>query len=123
MDAIKYVIRDGKVSLRAKSIKQQIINTIVSKTPLSGCALRGFNLYKMQNALKNQMPKLTSNDIQKTQTLTIHGAKGMEADTVLLHNEITPSINRSMLIPKVVENEAYVWYVGITCARKRIYLL
>lgn len=123
LDAIKDAIRDGKVSLQAKSIKQQIINTIMSKTPFSGCALRGFNLYKMQNALENQMPKLTSNDIQKTQILTIHGAKGMEADTVFLHNEITPSINRAMLTPKGVENEAYVWYVGVTRTRKNLFVV
>ncbi len=123
LDTVKDAIREGKVSLRAKSIKHQITNTMMSKTPFVGCALRGFNQYKIQNALENHIPKITPEEIQKTQILTIHGAKGMEADTVFLHNAITPSISRAMLTPKGIENEAYVWYVGVTRTRMNLFVV
>ncbi len=49
---------------------------------------------------------------------TIHGAKGAQADHVVLMEEMAPRTYREM--EKLPEDEARVWYVGLTRARERL---
>jgi DNA helicase-2/ATP-dependent DNA helicase PcrA len=49
---------------------------------------------------------------------TIHGAKGGEADHVILFKEMAMRTHAEMRVNK--EDEARVWYVGATRARKRL---
>lgn len=49
---------------------------------------------------------------------TIHGAKGGQADHVVIHREMARRTHREMeLLP---EDEARVWYVGVTRTRERL---
>jgi superfamily I DNA/RNA helicase len=74
--------------------------------------------------LKIRNTPVTHEDLKEVRVLTIHGAKGAEADTVYLHTGITPKIKRSIAIPGPdSEAEARVWYVGITRAKHRLYLV
>lgn len=82
-----------------------------------------FNM-KIMQALKSRKAPISYEDTQQTRLLTIHGAKGAEADTVFLHTGITPKIRKSILIPGPdSEAEARVWYVGITRAKHWLYLV
>jgi len=82
-----------------------------------------FNL-KIMQALKTHKAPLTHDDLKKVRVLTIHGAKGAEADTVYLHTGITHKINKAIKIPgHDSEAEARVWYVGITRAKNWLYLV
>ncbi len=82
-----------------------------------------FNM-KILQALKIHKAPLSHEDLNAVKVLTIHGAKGTEADTVFLHTGITPKINKSIKIPGPDEEaEARVWYVGITRAKERLYLV
>lgn len=82
-----------------------------------------FNM-KIMQALKIRNTPVKTQDLEKVRVLTIHGAKGAEADTVFLHTGITPKINKSIKIPGPdSEAEARVWYVGITRAKERLYLV
>ena len=49
---------------------------------------------------------------------TIHGSKGGEADHVILSTEIAQRTWREM--DAQPEDEARVWYVGVTRARERL---
>lgn len=67
---------------------------------------------------------ITANELKTRRILTIHGAKGMEADTVYLHTGITPRIKEDILIPgKNSASEARVWHVGVTRAKNQLYLI
>jgi len=60
----------------------------------------------------------------KLQIGTIHSAKGLQADTVFLINNITRRINRAIYKSRENwENEARVWYVGMTRAKERLYII
>lgn len=57
----------------------------------------------------------------RIQISTIHGAKGGEADNVLLINELLPKrIQREIGTQQELEDERRVWYVGTTRAKKRL---
>jgi superfamily I DNA/RNA helicase len=75
---------------------------------------------KIDEAIDKRVLKITQDDLNKTKLLTIHGSKGLEADTVFLHTAIPGAVKKAMLTPKGTENEAYVWYVGITRAIKNL---
>ena len=56
--------------------------------------------------------------------MTIHGAKGLEADAVFLHLSITPEIRKAILmLGEDQQAESRVWHVGITRAKKVLYLI
>ncbi len=69
---------------------------------------------KIEGALRRGLPEVTREDIEKVKVLTMHGAKGMQANTNFVHTGITGAVNRAMTTKKGKENEAYVWYVGVT---------
>jgi DNA helicase-2/ATP-dependent DNA helicase PcrA len=52
---------------------------------------------------------------------TIHSVKGGEADNVLLLSDITPNTAKSMKLRE--DEEARVFYVGVTRARESLYVL
>lgn len=59
----------------------------------------------------------------KVRTGTIHGAKGMEADTVILSTTVTRRIDESQDADMdVYDEERRIEYVGVTRARKRLIL-
>lgn len=79
---------------------------------------------KIMQALRIRNTPVTPEDLKEVRVLTIHGAKGAEADTVYLHTGITSKIKKSIAIPGPdSEAEARVWYVGITRAKRRLYLV
>ena len=55
---------------------------------------------------------------------TIHSAKGLQADTVFIINNITRRIRRSIVANiENYEDEARVWYVGMTRAKERLFVI
>lgn len=114
-------IMSGKTPPALSRFEQSLIEILKSTDPLRYSKITNkLTGLKIKGARERGILKIEENDLQKTQLLTIHGAKGLEADTVFLHNGITRAINLSMYTPKGIENEAYVWYVGITRARERL---
>ncbi len=120
----KRAIREDKKSknLRKKWLPNGLLD-VIRKNPLGGCIIKGLHRFKLEKAIEMDIPYIQPEDIEKMQVLTIHGAKGMEADSVFLHNEITRSVNLSMHTKKGRENEAYVWYVGVTRSRRNLFIV
>jgi superfamily I DNA/RNA helicase len=54
---------------------------------------------------------------------TIHGAKGLEAETMFLHTGITNKINQSILDYERLKDEARVWYVGLSRTSQKMYIV
>jgi superfamily I DNA/RNA helicase len=74
--------------------------------------------------IMNRTCLITSEEVQNRKILTIHGAKGLEADAVFLHLQITREIKKAIMMPCEEQRaEARVWYVGITRAKKVLYLI
>ncbi|MGE5465486.1 MAG: UvrD-helicase domain-containing protein [Syntrophothermus sp.] len=96
---------------------------MISTNPIGASNLKGLPALKIEGALKKHLPEITPELINKVKILTIHGSKGMEADTVFLHTAISPTIARSLSEERGIENEAYVWYVGITRTRKNLFFV
>lgn len=102
----------------------KILNILNSSDPTKGMS-RGGKLFKAKiNGVKNRKTLITSKEVASRRILTIHGAKGLEAEAVFLHTGITPRIAKLLLIPgKESQAEARVWYVGVTRAKKILYLI
>lgn len=74
--------------------------------------------------IMNRTCFITAEEVQNRKILTIHGAKGLEADAVFLHLQITSEIKKAILLPSEEQQaESRVWYVGITRAKKVLYLI
>ncbi|MCS3924906.1 UvrD-helicase domain-containing protein [Methanosalsum natronophilum] len=90
--------------------EETIYSVLESDTPGSFIS-KGLKAEKINNALERHPYELDHNSIN-TYLLTIHGAKGLEADRVFLHTGVTKNIQRTMFINPT--EEARVWYVGVT---------
>jgi len=74
---------------------------------------------KLTRAIHRNVPPRT--DILLT---TIHGAKGLEANTVVVFDGITSKIQKSMVIDQEeFKNEYRVWYVALTRAKKYCFVV
>jgi DNA helicase II / ATP-dependent DNA helicase PcrA len=112
-------------------IKTDLLDAIRSNNPLGLCDVSKTSLMKLHGALDRKIIRIEATAgtgqpipgyayLDQVQLLTIHGSKGLEADTVFLHTEITKATKNAILTKKGLENEAYVWYVGITRAIKNL---
>jgi len=54
---------------------------------------------------------------------TIHSAKGMEAERVIIDPRITAKIEEEMTTQEGLEAERRVWYVAVTRAKKELYVI
>ena len=61
------------------------------------------------------------NEVARIHISTIHGAKGQEADNVVLRPDMSPQTQNGYLDSP--DNEHRVWYVAVTRARQNLYLL
>ena len=124
-DFIEFLKSDYKPMLCSDPyIRPELDNILQSDNPTAYIP----NCSKLKEAkitgMINRNTPITPDELQKCRILTIHGAKGLEADTVYLHTGITPRIKRSLVIPgEESEAEARVWYVAVTRAKKRLYLI
>jgi len=117
-------IMSGQKSPALSYLEQSLIEILKSSEPLRYSKITNkLTGLKIKGTQVRGIQKIEESDLQKTQLLTIHAAKGLEANTVFLHNGITRAIQLSMHTPKGIENEAYVWYVGITRARERLFFV
>ncbi|WP_319506328.1 ATP-dependent helicase [uncultured Methanolobus sp.] len=104
-------------------IKEELYNLLKSDMPAAYINCGKLMQAKINGILQRKRPIL-SDELQNRQVLTIHGAKGLEADTVYLHTGITPKIHRSLVLPgEDSQAEARVWYVGVTRTKQRLYLV
>lgn len=77
---------------------------------------------KLLNAISKHTKRVVI-DKHTVKIQTIHGAKGGEADTVFLHTGITPKIKKAMRIKEGRQNEARVFFVGLTRTAKTCFVI
>ena len=117
--ALKDKLANGGATTTLKNFNPALIASIKT-SPLELMTTKGLTKLKIEGAINRNLPNVSMEEAKKVQILTIHGAKGMEADTVFLHTAIPNTVKKSLFTQKGVENEAYVWYVGITRTRKNL---
>ena len=54
---------------------------------------------------------------------TIHGVKGLESTNVFLYNDVPKRVSLSALSKKTLTDELRVWFVGVTRARKNLFIV
>jgi DNA helicase-2/ATP-dependent DNA helicase PcrA len=106
------------------TLTSQILDILNSADPTKGMVRDGVLFRAKINGVKNRKELITLKEVKNRAVLTIHGAKGLEAEAVFLHTAITPRIQKALLIPgKESQAEARVWYVGVTRPKKVLYLV
>jgi len=121
--SINFLLKTLKSELtydEVNSILDHGLKLILSKeNPFEHLDLTEKGKWKLYRALRNSTPP--RDDIFLT---TIHGAKGLEADTIIVVDGITPKIAESITIDREDwKNEHRVWYVALTRARKYCYVV
>lgn len=108
------------INLYSNFNKEKIISGNIFDGMISNNKLLRAKLY----GIMNRTSLITQEEVQNRRIMTIHGAKGLEADAVFLHLGITTEIRKAILMPGEEQRaEARVWYVGITRAKKVLYLV
>jgi superfamily I DNA/RNA helicase len=101
-----------------------IIDMVRSSNPTMGMTRDGKLFQAKINGIKNRKEIISISEVRGRKVLTIHGAKGLEATAVFLHNGITPRIRDILLTPsKEKQSEARVWYVRVTRPKEILYLV
>jgi len=72
---------------------------------------------------KNRMKRIDDWLNPKLKVMTIHSAKGLEADRVIVDPRITTKIENSMLTQEGLEAERRVWYVAVTRAKEELFII
>jgi DNA helicase-2/ATP-dependent DNA helicase PcrA len=105
-------------------LNYKILDILNSSDPTKGM-LKSSLLFKAKmNGIKNRINLIILKEVKNRNILTIHGAKGLEAEAVFLHTAITPRIQKALLVPgKESQAEARVWYVGVTRPKNMLYLV
>lgn len=115
LEGLKTKIEKGEHIPTMKNFDPSLIESIKTDNPLRFSNIKNkLTRVKIEGAMRRGLPEIKKDDIDKVKVLTIHGAKGMQANTNFLHLGITSAVNRAMTTQKGRENEAYVWYVGVT---------
>jgi DNA helicase-2/ATP-dependent DNA helicase PcrA len=105
-------------------LNAQIIDSLRSSDPTKGMTRDGRLFQAKINGIKNRKEIISKSEVQGRKVLTIHGAKGLEATAVFLHNGITPRIRDVLLTPcKEKQAEVRVWYVGATRPKNILFLV
>jgi superfamily I DNA/RNA helicase len=105
-------------------LNAKILDILSSGDPTKGMVRDGVLFRAKINGVKNRKELISLKEVKNRVVLTIHGAKGLEAEAVFLHTAITPRIQKALLIPgKESQAEARVWYVGVTRPKKVLYLV
>jgi superfamily I DNA/RNA helicase len=105
-------------------LKKEIIDVIKSQDPTKWL-IRDGKLFRAKIfGVINRSDIITHQEIRNRRIMTIHAAKGLEADAAFLHTSITPTIRSAMFTStKAAQAEARVWYVGASRAREILYIV
>ncbi|MBN1134286.1 MAG: ATP-dependent helicase [Methanosarcinaceae archaeon] len=126
-DFEEYLKSDYRPTLQVGSgvMSDKLCDILLSKNPIAHATKQNELRQAMFNrTLETRKTPITHGEQNRIRILTIHGSKGLEADTVFLHTGITQRVKKCMVIPgNGSQAEARVWYVGITRAKKALYLV
>jgi superfamily I DNA/RNA helicase len=106
-------------------ISEKLDGVLKSKYPLSwlGEDKKLFQR-KIMGALQKFPGHMTLDDARNRRLMTIHAAKGGEAQAAFLHTAIPPVVNKALMIPGAESQaEARVWYVGATRPKEMLYIV
>jgi DNA helicase II / ATP-dependent DNA helicase PcrA len=103
-------------------LNSKVIESIFSDLLTHDIIHGGEILESKIKGILNKTELISWDDVENRRIMTIHSAKGLEADAVFLHTGITKAIYNSMR-DDGVEAEVRVWNVGVSRAREILYII
>ncbi|MFH1182793.1 MAG: UvrD-helicase domain-containing protein [Candidatus Moraniibacteriota bacterium] len=118
-------LEDGDIlgTDRMENVKELL--TVTEKYNLEGPAKVTLNQFLEEVGLLSAEDKDRMDQRQQVHLMTMHSAKGLEFDTVFLvgmEEGLFPH-SRSLIKPEEMEEERRLCYVGITRAKRKVYLI
>jgi DNA helicase II / ATP-dependent DNA helicase PcrA len=104
-------------------LNSKVLDSIYSDSPTYDIIHGGEILLSKIKGILNRTELIKWNEVKNRRIMTIHSAKGLEADAVFLHTGITKAIYNSMCNGEGVEAEVRIWNVGISRAREVLYII
>lgn len=124
---LKYLKTYTPTQSLTSHLKPELQQILMKDTPIYYCigSKQGnLKVAKIHTQLKIRKSPITESECKRVSIMTIHGSKGLEAEEVYLHTGISKTVNNSMKGTfEGSQEEARVWYVGITRTMKRLYLI
>jgi len=129
-----YIVKASSLQVGSVFITQKLVSALLSEDPTTHMKNDNKLLTAKINGMKSaSVPPTRAAKNTKggfiepcfsRNILTIHGAKGLEAEAVFLHTSITKNIYKNLVIPgEESAAEARVWYVGATRAKEKLYII
>lgn len=113
-----------KILMTSWKPNEKVITILKSDNPTKGMLKSGLLFQERINGVKSRKDPIKHDEINNRRIMTIHAAKGLEADAVFLHTGITARTQKATVVTgKESKEESRVWYVGVTRARERLYLV
>lgn len=104
-------------------ITPRLTNIIRTVAPISYSKELSSKSTKIDTVLRSFGQLLTMGTLQKIKVLTIHGAKGGQADNVFLHTGITRKIENAMDDEQGAMAEDRVFYTGASRTKEHLYIV
>lgn len=114
---------DNLVNDRMENVKELL--TVTEKYDLEGPAKETLNQFLEEVGLLSAEDKDRRDQRNQVHLMTMHSAKGLEFDTVFLigmEEGLFPH-SRSLIKPEEMEEERRLCYVGITRAKRKVFLI
>jgi superfamily I DNA/RNA helicase len=105
-------------------LRTQVLEILKSPDPTKGMTRNGKLFLAKIAGVIDRKELILPQEIKNRKIMTIHAAKGLEADAAFLHTAITPTIQRGIIeSSETSQAEARVWYVGSSRAREMLYIV
>ena len=105
-------------------LRPQVLETLKSSDPTKGMTRNGKLFSAKIAGVIDRKELILPQELKNRKIMTIHAAKGLEADAAFLHTSITPTIQRGIIeSTKGSQAEARVWYVGSSRAIEILFIV
>lgn len=116
-------IKAGTIKISSSDFERGLWVSFKEGNPCAKLGCAEMTTKRILGALKAGVKAIDFSRINRVQVMTIHGAKGLEAQNVFVHAAVPPVVKTAMLTREGKENEAYVWYVALTRTKQNLFIV
>jgi DNA helicase II / ATP-dependent DNA helicase PcrA len=105
-------------------LKPKVLEILKSSDPTKGMTQSSKLFLAKITGVIDRKGLILPQEVKNRKILTIHTAKGLEADAVFLHTAITPAIQKGIIeSTESSQAESRVWYVGSSRAKEILFIV